>query len=150
MESPDSLSLRRRLVRVWDATRLWLILALGVVGTVAGISVGTLQDGSALILSVGDVSPQDLLAPFGLTYESQVLTEESRSAAESAVAEVYDPPSSAIARQQLERLKAALEAIAAIRADDSSTPQQRREAVLGLSEIQLTPETAQAILILPP
>jgi len=150
MESPDSLSLRRRLVRVWDATRLWLILSLGVVGTVAGISVGTLQDGSALILSVGDVSPQDLLAPFGLTYESQVLTEESRSAAESAVAEVYDPPSSAIARQQLERLKAALEAIAAIRADDSSTPQQRREAVLGLSEVQLTPETAQAILILPP
>jgi len=138
------------LVRVWDATRLWLILTLGVVGVLAGISVGTLQDGSTLILSVGEVSPQDLLAPFALTYESQVLTEQSRSAAESAVAEVYDPPSSAIARQQLERLKTALESIAAIRADDSSTPQQRLQEMLELSEIHLSSETAQAILSLPP
>jgi putative nucleotidyltransferase with HDIG domain len=149
MESPENLSLRTRLLRVWDATRLWLILGLGIIGTLVGISVGTLQDGSALVLEVGDVSPQDLLAPFALTYESEVLTEGSRAAAESAVPELFDPPDSAIARKQLERLKTGLESIAAVRADDSASAQQRLQSLLALPEIQLTPETAQAILNLP-
>ena len=149
MESPENLSLRRRLLRVWDATRLGLILSLGVIGTVAGISIGTLQDRSALVLAVGDVSPQDLLAPFALTYESAVLTEQGRAAAESAVPDFFDPPDSAIARKQLERLKSGLESIAAVRADDSVSAQQRLQSLLALPEVQITPETAQAILNLP-
>ncbi len=150
MESPDSLSLRRRLVRVWGATRLWLILTLGVLGTLAGISVGTLQDGSALGLEVGDVSSQDLLAPFALSYESKVLTEQSRSAAESAVAEVFDPPDSAIARQQLEQLNTTLDYIAAVRADTSVSAEQRLQDLSKLSEVQLSPEAARTIFRLSP
>ncbi|MEK6589028.1 MAG: HDIG domain-containing metalloprotein [Chloroflexota bacterium] len=150
MDSPDSPSLKRRFARIWGATRLWLILALGVVGTLLGISAGALQDGSALILSAGDVATQDILAPYALPYESEVLTEQSRVAAEEAVAEIYDPPENSIAREQLGLLEAALDYIGAVRADAYATEQQRLQDLLSLELPKLSPGSARAILAMPP
>src|SRR5512139_836995 len=54
-------------------------------------------------LKVGDVSPQDILAPRSLTYESQILTEQKRDEAPKNIAPIYTPADPSIARQQLER-----------------------------------------------
>ena len=42
-------------------------------------------------MEIGDVSAQDILAPYSLSFESEVLTEQSRQEAENAVDPVYLP-----------------------------------------------------------
>lgn len=152
MESPslDRASLRRRIRRAWDAGRLWLIFAAGLLGTGLVYSLDVLQGESALVLAVGDVASQDILAPFSLSYESEVLTEQAGDLAADSVEPIYDPPDSAIARQQLERLRAALDFIAAVRADAFASEEQRLQDLLALDDVQLTPATAEHILNLSP
>lgn len=99
-------------------------------------------------LQAGDVSPNDFQAPRTLQYESKIRTEEARLAAEKAVAPVYAAPNPAIARQQIERLRAALQFISLVREDDDSTRLEKEEDIAELSEATLRPETITQILIL--
>ncbi len=148
MEStaPDRAPFLRRFRRAWGPAQLWLIFAAGLVGTTLAFSLGVFQGDSALVLDVGDVAAQDILAPYSLSFESAVLTEQGREAAQQAVGPVYDPPDSTIAREQVERLRASLEFIGTVRADAFATEDQRLQDLLALDDVQLAPESAQQIL----
>lgn len=100
-------------------------------------------------LQPGDVSPSDFQANIPLNYISEVRTEEARLEAERAVAPVYAPPDPSIARGQIERLRAALEYIALVRADENSTPEQKAADIALLTDVKLKPETIESILALP-
>lgn len=138
-------TLRRRISRIWEAAQLWIIFAFGLIGTVLALSISSLEDSSAVALQAGDVAAQDVLAPHELSYESDVLTDQAKAAAEQAVAEIYDPPNSAIARLQLERLTAALDFISAVRADGFATTEERLQDLLSMEDLQLDPQGARAI-----
>ncbi|MFV1858125.1 MAG: HD family phosphohydrolase [Anaerolineales bacterium] len=142
-------TLRRRISRTWEAAQLWIIFALGLVGTVAALSISSLENSSVVALQAGDVAAQDVLAPLELGYESEVLTDQAKAAAEQAVADIFDPPNSAIARLQLERLTAALDFIAAIRSDGFASSEERLQDLLSMEDLQLDPQAARAILDLP-
>jgi putative nucleotidyltransferase with HDIG domain len=105
---------------------------------------------SALPLTPGDVSPSDFEAPQSLEYISEVRTEEARRAAEEAVAPVYAPPDPSIARGQIERLRAALQYVTLVRADEKATPEQKAADLAALSDVKLQPDTIDRILALPP
>ena len=139
-------TLRRKISRTWEAAQLWIIFAFGLVGTVVALSIGSLESSSAVALEAGDVATQDVLAPHEISYESTVLTEQAKSAAEQAVPDIYDPPDSAIARLQLERLAAALNFIAAVRADSFASPDERLQDLLSMEDLQLDPQEARALL----
>ncbi len=100
-------------------------------------------------LQPGDVSPSDFQATGPLSYISQVRTDDARRAAEEAVQPVYAPPEPSIARDQIERLRAALEYIALVRDDEFSTPEQKAADIALLTDIKLKPETVESILALP-
>ena len=100
-------------------------------------------------LQPGDVSPSDFQATGPLNYISQVRTDDARRAAEEAVQSVYAPPEPSIARDQIERLRAALEYIALVRDDEFSTPEQKAADIALLTDIKLRPETTESILALP-
>lgn len=117
------------------------------------ISYGTLAlpltlASSPTTLQVGDVSPSDFQAPRSAQYESQVRTEEARRAAEEAVAPVYASPNPAIARAQIERLRAVLDYITTVRKDTTATLNQKEASIASLSDIVLQPETIEKILLL--
>ncbi len=97
-------------------------------------------------LEVGDVAPQDYRAPRSITYVSEEMTEQRREAAARAVETRYTPPSTTIARQQLEKLRGSLAFINSVRADKHASNKQKLEDLSALDEIQLGPETANAIL----
>src|SRR5574341_220769 len=103
----------------------------------------------ALPLQAGDVSPSDFQAPYSISYESKVRTEEARLAAENAVAPVYAPPEPSIARDQIERLRASLQYITLVREDQNSTPEQKASDIASLSDVTLKPQTIEKILALP-
>lgn len=140
---------RRRLSRTWEAAQLWILFAFGLIGTVLALSLSSFENGSAVALQAGDVAAQDVLAPHELSYESDVLTDQARTAAEQAVADIYDPPDSAIARLQLQRLTVALDFVSAIRADESATAEDRLREVLSMENPQLDSQEARGILDLP-
>jgi membrane-associated HD superfamily phosphohydrolase len=75
-------------------------------------------------LKQGDVSQQDIQAPYTLTYQSQILTRQAQAEAVQKVQPVYLIPDPAITRQQIERLLTTLSFINNVRNDKNSTPDQ--------------------------
>lgn len=99
-------------------------------------------------LQAGDVSPENFQAPRALQYESKVRTEEARSAAENAVAPVYAGPNPAIARQQSENLRSALQSITSVREDQNSTRLKKETDIAALGDVTLPTETIAQIVLL--
>jgi putative nucleotidyltransferase with HDIG domain len=141
-----SLITKERLRRTWKRIRLWVIYALGLVGTLVALSLPISQQEPSFLLKVGDVAPRDILAPYALTFTSQVLTDQAREAAANAVPDQYDPPDSQIAHNQLEHLSAAFDFIDGVRADTHSTTEQKLADLATLSEVTLDSTAAQNIL----
>lgn len=105
---------------------------------------------TTISLQPGEVAPNDFQAPQEFKYISEVRTEEERSKAASAVAAIYTSPDPTIARNQVERLRAALQYIGLVRDDENSTPEQKWSDIASLSDVKLKPETISKILELTP
>jgi cyclic-di-AMP phosphodiesterase PgpH len=97
-------------------------------------------------LESGDVAPRDYRATQEVEYVSEVRTEEARSAAERGIQRVYSSPDPSIARNQIERLRAALAFISLVREDQFSTPEQKKADLAALSDLTLQPDTIEKIL----
>jgi putative nucleotidyltransferase with HDIG domain len=142
-------SFSKRLRYSWQTARQWLILVAAIVGSVLVLSLPISERQTSFALAVNDVAPQDIAAPYTLTYTSDVLTREAQEAAAAAVPDVYDPPDSRVAREQLDRLQAALDFIDSVRLDSHSSTDQRLADLASLADLRLSADTAQAILNLP-
>lgn len=129
--------------------RFFLLILAGLVSFAALIAPVALSRG-ALPLSAGDVAPRDLQAPEAIEYVSEVRTEEARAAAVRAIPQVYSPPDPSIARGQIERLRATLDYVSLVRADEFATPEQKFADLQVLSDLRLEPKTIEQILALTP
>jgi putative nucleotidyltransferase with HDIG domain len=146
-ELPDApLTTIERLRSIWLSLRLWFILLLGLGGVIFAISVPISGGAQSFGLQVNDVAPQDILAPYAHSYVSNVLTERAREAAASDVSQVYDPPDSNVARQQLSQLNATFDFIDAVRADNYAIRDTKLEDLAALEDVRLDANTAQTIL----
>ncbi len=96
----------------------------------------------------GDVSQQDIQAPTALTYLSAVQTEQMRNDAEQRVAPVFLPADPAIARQQIELLRATLNFISNTRADSFASIEQKLSDLSASENIQFSRDTAEHILLM--
>jgi hypothetical protein len=97
-------------------------------------------------LRVGDVSPQDVLAPRSATYVSSILTQQARDQAAAQVTPVYNPPDPLIARQQAETLQAALDFITNIRVNPYASFDEKLADLLQITKVRLPSDTATRIL----
>jgi putative nucleotidyltransferase with HDIG domain len=146
-ELPDApLTTIERLRSIWLSLRLWFILLLGLGGVIFAISVPISGGTQSFGLQVNDVAPQDILAPYAHSYVSSVLTERAREAAASGVSQVYDPPDSSVARQQVSQLNATFDFIDAVRADSYATHETKLADLAALEDVRLDANTAQSIL----
>lgn len=94
----------------------------------------------------GEVTTQDIVAPYALSYTSETLTEQQRELASVSVAPIYTAADTSIARNQLERLHNALNYITSVRGDQFASPEQKLNDMAALADISLDQETATAIL----
>jgi putative nucleotidyltransferase with HDIG domain len=135
-----------RLQQAWRAARLWFILLLGIIGTTAAISIPLSAQYQSFGLEINDVAPQDILAPYALSYVSDILTERARTAAADNVAQVYDTPDNQVARNQLDHLQAALRFIDSARSDTFATRSQKLNDLASITALPLTPEQSAGLL----
>ena len=100
----------------------------------------------SLPISTGDVAPQDLRAPRNILYASDVLTEAARVEAERAVAPVYNPPDTAIARAQSEKLNSILQSISDIRNNTTTTLDAKTSELAAMQTATLQPGSQTYLL----
>lgn len=131
-------------------TRRWVYFVLLVTsGTLLALLAVLLPLFSSTLTpppQVGQVAGQDYRAPEAINYESEVLTQQRRDAAEKAVAPVYSSPDTRVARQQAERLRTALAYISSVRADAYASDNQKLGDLAALEDVQLSQGTASSIL----
>jgi putative nucleotidyltransferase with HDIG domain len=129
--------------------RLFLTLLFLAIAGVSLISLATPYIAPlASSIQLGQVAPEEILAPRDITYQSEVLTQQQRDSAVRAIAPIYTSPDTNIARQQLEKMRAALAFITSVRADSFSTLDQKMADIAALEEIYIDQETALSILAL--
>jgi len=98
-------------------------------------------------LNAGTVVPVDLIAPFSITFESEIVTAQHREAAARAVAPIYTTPDTRIARQQVDALRNAVAYITTIRADSYASLEQKLED-LSVLDAAFTRDLAEELLLL--
>lgn len=102
----------------------------------------------AFPLSVGQVSPSTIVAPFDLTYTSDYLTERARTDAVNSVMEIYLPADPGISRTQIDNLRITLNYIESIRSDSYSSLEQKKYDLMNIKSIRLLDKVSSTILSL--
>jgi len=97
-------------------------------------------------MEIGDAATEDILAPYSLTFESEVLTEEARQEAASSIDPIYLPPDPSIGRRQVENLRTILYYISIIRQDEYASQEERIEDIQAIGGLKLSEDMIKAIL----
>ncbi|HRF50645.1 MAG TPA: HDIG domain-containing protein [Anaerolineales bacterium] len=121
---------------------LWVILVAGA----AGLTAAPRTLPAVLNVQVGAPAPQDVLAPISVSFESAVLTQQARERAAAAVPDVYDPPNSRIARQQVLLMRDVIGQIDDLRRDTRLSLSAKQSQLTALPDVPLTDATASLIL----
>lgn len=97
-------------------------------------------------LRIGAVPTRNILAPRGVTYESEVLTERLRQETAANVADVYDPPDPNVSRTQSQLARQILDFIINVRRDPFATNEQKTQDIKQITALTLTDEQISRIL----
>jgi len=139
----DNQSLKPSLIRIISMMVVLVISMAGIWWIINWSLTGAL---STVLASEGKVASQDIMSPYAVSYQSQVLTEQLQEEAAAAVEPIYTLSDSAIARQQLNQLKDALSFIDSVRQDQFSTLEQKYADLAALDGIFISQNTAVQLL----
>lgn len=113
-----------------------LVAALFVIALTALLLVPILPTGQ-VAYAVGDVARSDVRAPLRLEYTSQIETDREKARAAAAVQDIYDPPETRVARQQISRAQEILAFITSVREDAYATPAEQIAMIQALPDFDL-------------
>jgi putative nucleotidyltransferase with HDIG domain len=130
-----------------EVLKLLLIGLLFIAGSVFILEVQFLSNDVAR-LKVGDIAPQDIIAPAQISYESRTATEAEKDRAESRVTLYYSRPDPEVARNQRAVADQVLAFLDAVRTDPDPylMAAQKLDLIQQIQPASLTREEAAAIL----
>lgn len=99
-------------------------------------------------LKLGDVAPQDVVAPRQLVFTSTIETEAARDRARSAVSTIFNPPDPKVARQQVDRLRKIFDYLESVRADTYGSLAEKSAWVAAIPDLTLSDLVVDQILIM--
>lgn len=148
MQNPEQASPRQRRTLNRALVRMLVLLLLTSSLAFVLLIIPQQADVYQLNLQIGSVAPQDIQAPYGITYVSQVLTARQQEAAAAEVAPVYTVPDIQVAREQAQQMRAALTFITTVRADQFATQEEKLADLMLVEDGRINGETALQILAL--
>jgi len=131
------------LIRIITLTLVLIICMAGIWWLINWSLTGAL---STVSVVEGNVASQDIMSPYAVSYESQVLTTQNQQEAAQQVDPIYTRPDSSIARHQLTQLKEALNFIDSVRNDQFASLEQKYTDLAALEGIYISQDTAEQIL----
>ena len=99
-----------------------------------------------VILEPNEVSSLTILAPYDLTHESEIRTEQARDAQAASVQEIFDPPDASVARQQEVRARQILDFMSTVRQDPYASPEQQASWLAAIPDLDLSQGVIEIIL----
>ncbi len=132
---------------------LWQGLLVAIVFMVISIGVLVSQfaaTGKVVIddLDVGEVAPQNILAPQQFEYVSEIQTEAEQERAARAVSTIYTRPDPKVAKQQVDHLRDIFDYLDAIRSDPYGSLSEKSEWIAAIPDISLSDISIDQILIM--
>jgi hypothetical protein len=124
-----------------------LLIALVFIGV--GVFILSYQTTSTefIDLSLGDIAPQDILAPLRLDYISEVQTNTARERARNAITPIDSRPDTNVARKQVDRLRKIFDYIDTVRADPYGSLAAKSEWIAAIPDLTLSDLVVDQILI---
>lgn len=123
------------LVLLVSMAGIWWLINWSLTGALSTVSVVE-----------GNVASQDIMSPYAVSYQSEVLTAQNQQEAARQIDPIYTRPDSAIARTQLNHLKNALNFIDSVRNDQFASQEQKYTDLAALEGIYISQDTAEQIL----
>ena len=123
------------LILIASMAGIWWLITWSLTGALSTVSV-----------TAGSVASQDIMAPYAVTYQSEVLTDQRKENAAEAVDPIYTNPDPIVARRQRGRLTDALEFIDIVRGDELATKEEKLNDLAALEGINLSRDTEEKIL----
>ena len=118
--------------------KIFLVLLLIITSGVVFAAVFYIKQATISVtdLEAGAVSGQDILAPYAITYNSDILTEQMREEAVREVSTKFTSADTNVARKQLERLRLALAYITSVREDSYTSKDEKLADLAALQDVQ--------------
>jgi len=123
-----------------------VILILSAILTFLSLVLPDAFSQSSYPMEIGDVSAQDILAPYSLSFESEVLTEQSRQEAANTIYPVYLPADPSIGRHQVEQLRKVLYFITSVRQDDYAISDEKLADIQLIESCDISTEIGEQVL----
>ena len=131
----------------WSTVRA-IVLGLFLAAAISAILLIDFLPSRRVLLEAGDVGPADILAPYDLTYESEIRTRQAQEAQAASVQEIYDPPDTAVGRQQEIRARQILDYMSTVREDPYASDEQKTVWLSTIPDLDLSSEVIGYILSL--
>ena len=126
-------------------TKILILVVSGVLAFLALILPESYSQ-SSYPMEIGDVASDDILAPYSLTYESEILTENARQEAAALISPVYLPVDPSVGRLQIEALRTVLYYITLVRLDDYATQEEKIADIKAIEGLSLSDDSITRIL----
>ncbi len=131
----------------WSKVRA-VILGVLLAAAISTVLLIDFLPSNQVLLDAGDVSLVTILAPYDLTYESEIRTQDAQDAQATSVQDIYDPPDASMARQQEVRAQQILDYISTVREDPYAGSVQKIEWLTAIPDLSLSPAVASLMLSL--
>ena len=131
----------------WIVLRAVLLGVLLAAATSAVLLVDLLPS-NRVLLNAGDVSRVEILAPYDLTYESEIRTQQARDSQAASIQEIFDPPDATVARQQEIQARQILDFISTVREDTYASAAQQVSWLAAIPDLTLPTATITRSLLL--
>ena len=125
-----------------------VLLGVLLAASISAILLIDFLPANQVILEPNEVSSLTILAPYDLTYESEILSKQARDAQAASVQDIFDPPDASVARKQEVRARQILDYISTVRQDPYASPEQQAEWIAVIPDLELSPQVIEIILAL--
>jgi putative nucleotidyltransferase with HDIG domain len=131
----------------WSALRA-VLLGMLLAAAISAVLLVDFLPSNRVLLNTGDVSRVEILAPYDLTYVSEIRTRQAQEAQAALVQEIYDPPDAMVARQQEIRAYQILDFISTVREDGYASAAQKEQWLAAIPDPTLSSTTITRSLLL--
>lgn len=131
----------------WSVARAFVLGVLLVI-TIGAMLLVDFLPSNRVLLNEGDVSPVEILAPYDLTYESEIKTKKAQDAQAASIPDFFDPPDAAVARQQEIRAQQIMDYISTVREDSYASPEEKTRWLTAIPDLDLSPDVISQTLAL--
>ena len=125
-----------------------VLLGVLLAASISAILLIDFLPSNQVILEPNEVSSLTILAPYDLTYESEILSKQARDAQAASVQDIFDPPDASVARKQEVRARQILDYLSTVRQDPYASPEQQAEWIAVIPDLELSPQVIEIILAL--